>query len=151
MNINILLQQNAPAVGLLLRRYRVQGNPASIETINAAHRQHGAAFLTELMAILTPTASFTGIGGVIAPGGIASQVAPVTAGKNKFWNFWDNLLNRVDSTGKAIGQFKLDASGNMVLIDEAAASQQRTQTMVLIIAGVIVLAIVAVLIFKKKS
>ena len=154
MDINKILQQNAEAVKMLLRRYRVLGDP-NIETINAAHRTHGAAFMAELMTILTPSSSFTGLGGIIQPGGLVDSALQSQQQQNqqkgKFWIFWDNLLNRVDSTGKAIGQFKYDSAGNAIYQDASYIQQQQTQKMVLVIAGLIVVAIVAILIFKNKS
>lgn len=152
MNINTLLQENSIQVNHLLRRYRVFGNP-TIETINAAHRQHGAPFMTQLMAILTPTSNFSNIGDMVNPGSfidtaVKNQQQPQ---KNKFWSFWDNLLNRVDSTGKAIGQFKYDSAGNAIYTDVETSRQAQTQKMILWVTAVIIVVLVAILIFKNKS
>lgn len=153
MDINTLLQQNSGDVNRLLRRYRVFG-PTTIDTINTAHRQHGAPFMAQLMAILTPTSSFGHYGnaagsvGVIDTATTSQQAA--TPQKGKFWSFWDKLLSRVDATGKTIGQFKYDSAGNAILTGDENYRQQQNQNRVLIIAGLIVLALVAVLIFKKS-
>lgn len=151
MSINNILNENKNAVSLLLRRYRVPGDP-TIETINNAHRTHGAPFMTKLMAILTPTAGFTNFADMLNPGGfidtsVRSQ-QPKTTGK--FWGFVDKLLSTTERAGQTIGQFKVDAAGNAIYTDVDTQRQQQNQKTVLIIAAVLVVAIVAILIFKKK-
>lgn len=151
-----LLKKHEKQISVLFRRRRING-PVNIETINQAYNRHGQSFMMELLQIITPnqTSNFTNLGQIVLPGGFVDTAvksqAPAQPAKNKFWSFWDNLLNRVDSTGKVIGQFKYDAAGNTIYQDNEYLRQQQTQKTVVIIAAVIVVALVALLIFKKKS
>jgi hypothetical protein len=164
MNFQQVLNDNYAEVKRLLRRRKVIGdvNPATIEK---GFNRHGERFMLELLEIITPDdSSFTGL--------ISPQMASDAAGfmsyasqnpvsgyelekeieqKGKFWGFWDNLLNRVDSTGKAIGQLKYDAAGYNAQVQPPAYMQQaQSQKNLLMIGGGLLAFILVLLIIFKK-
>jgi len=162
MNIEQVLDYYRPEVGFLLRKYRVIGD-VNMDTIKKAHGQYGERFMMDLLEIITPDdASFTNLFTLENPfvqNLIATQQQQVTkqdvasAQSGKFWSFWDNLLNGINKTGETIKDFKSDINQppesqayQTAAVPVVNADRNKT---ILIIAGVLVVSIVAILIFKK--
>lgn len=155
-----VLDNNYAEVKRLLRRRNVIGevNPATIEK---AFKKHGEKFMLELLEIITPEDSnFTGLFQPLSTDAInyaqtgyqipelELENAVKTGGK--FWSFWDNLLNRVDNTGKTIGQFKADTNQKYLYNNQQAQFQAAQNNTRLIYAGAGFLVVVILLLIFKK-
>ena len=158
MNIEQVLDYYSPEIRFLLRKYRVIG-AVNMETIQRAHSQYGERFMMELLEIITPedsefTSLFTQENPFVAQSLQYQQNAPKdvqTAQSGKFWGFWENLLTKVDSTGETINQIKQNVSGSNnpgVQAQYVPVNPDRSKT-ILVIAGVLILLIVSILLFKK--
>ena len=157
MNADQILHNNRFEVEQLFRRHRVLG-PVNMETVRQAHNRHGENFMMKLLEIVTPRnqAAFTSLANPHENPFVADafnySAEQEKQQSGKFWQFWDNLLNKVDATGETIGEFKRDVSGvpteNDYLMYQAAAQRQRSNALFMA-AGVVVLILVLILIFKK--
>ena len=152
-----VLNDNYSGVKRLLRRRNVIGEVCP-GTIEKAFHRHGEKFMLELLEIITPDDSnFTGLFAPLSPEAInyaGGNTIPelelenaVKAG-GKFWSFWDNFLNRVDTTGKTIGQFKFDSSGLNQPYQQYPLPQDNTR-LIYAGAGLLIVVVVLLLIFKK--
>lgn len=152
MNIENELYNHSFQVRELLRQHHVIG-PVNIATINKAHALHGERFMMKLMKILVPD-NFTGLGSVVtAP---ATQQAfeynqnLTEQNTGKFWKFWNNLLGATAATGQTIGNFRTDVSGmgNQQQY-YAQMADTRQKNIMFVGAGLLVLVLVIILLFKK--
>lgn len=167
MDIQMLLNQNKTAVSHLLQRYKIAGG-VNMESIKKGHDKYGENFMMRLLEIIVPDTNnfstlITPATGAFLQTGIqktlsASQTAQLeeiqsqAATKGKFWIFWDNLLGRIGQTGATIGQFREDAAGTVNSEEYLSyQAQQRNQSRVIFaVAGVFVVLVVLLLIFRKK-
>lgn len=160
MTIHNVLKENEFAVKSLLRRYRVLG-PPTIETVKKAHDQHGAEFMTRLVAAITDTDNFSAPLTIMTPENpFVMQALQYAQEQNqqeqqqqpgKFWKFWYDLLGAVGSTAKTIGQAREDVQGsvNQQEFIQVVERQKTRSTAIYVIAGLILI-IVLVLLFTKK-
>jgi hypothetical protein len=151
-NIDTVLAQNRTEVKHLLRRYRVVGEP-NISTIQKAHNKHGENFMIKLLEIIAPTSNFSAGIGLMTPenpfvqDAITYAQTQQTQQPGKFWSFWDNLLGKVANTGATINQFKQDV--NAPVEQPLQQESNARSTLVFAAAGVLVLVVVLILIFRK--
>nr|WP_319570246.1 hypothetical protein [uncultured Draconibacterium sp.] len=125
MNIHQLLQKHRAEVKRLFRKYTVIGD-VSMATVEKGFNQHGEKFMLDLLAIITPDDS--SFSAVAATSSVSSALDNLNlfSGKaseaelekavnegGKFWGFWQKLFSTVDDAGQAIGQFKINSSGQV--------------------------------------
>jgi hypothetical protein len=161
-NIDIVLNENAVRVGILLRKYRIIGAP-TISTIKKAFEQKGERFMLELLEILVPDNS--SFGDLIAPKtgliqsapidtktlAVSSFAQPTEQNKNGgFWGFWEKLLSGVNSTGQTIDQFKQDiASKPIEYSSETNPTNPSNPKLIYMVAAGFIVLIVLILILRK--
>lgn len=171
--IQTLLDNKSFEVEGLLRKHKIAG-PLHIDTIKKAYDAKGEPFMMELLAIITPTSSFLGIGkgnGFLGLGkstagfvydpladplsdetfeAASNTSATEAASTGKGWTFFDNLLNLATKTGSTIGSVKNDVSGqaNADALYLAQQNASNSNMLYIVAAGFIAL-IIIILILKK--
>lgn len=149
-NINNLL--NSPDAEIVFRKHKIASR--GMDGVRKGFDAKGSHFMTDLIKAISPGSVLNGNFGdadEMGPPTLDQFAAQNTTGKG--WQFWDKALQMIGKTGQTYSDFK-----NNLLSDpeptsdevKAAQNQKSRNTVIYIVAGVIIVTVAVLLFFKKK-
>ena len=130
-----------------------------LDGIREGYKLYGDLFMMKIINVLKDENHFQNFSPVETPDGIfqgSVQIAPssetaTNTGTSSGWTFWENLLTKVGQTGQTIGTFKANVAGTSTpTATSYTIGESKPNSIILYAAGAAVLAIVLILILRKK-
>jgi len=144
-------QLYSPKVQAVFRKHHITAT--GLAGVRQGHAQKGDQFMFDFLKAISPETSVLHGNNdteLIGPPTLEDWIAQQPAATNQGWDFWNTLLTTVGKTGTTIAGFKQNVLGSVSSTDTTTTTQKSNNTIIYVLAGIVILAI-GYLIFKKSK